>query len=77
MSRAHSGAKSASIPIQTEADVRCVKAHDLCWQGGPCPYCEVICHRDTRGRFAARPHTDAEDALRAEDWFHDSDMGAR
>lgn len=19
----------------------CVNAHDLCWQGGPCPYCET------------------------------------
>lgn len=23
-----------------EPEVRCINAHDLCWQGGPCPYCE-------------------------------------
>jgi hypothetical protein len=41
-----------SVPIQIEADTRCVNAHDLCWQGGPCPYCEIICYRDAQGRFA-------------------------
>lgn len=55
--------------------MKCVNAHDLCWQGGPCPYCEVVCYRDELGRFAS--NDDAEDALRAEDWFHDGDMGAR
>ena len=41
-----------------EADTRCVNAHDLCWQGGPCPYCEVVCHRDAQGRFASANHKD-------------------
>jgi hypothetical protein len=81
---------SPSVPSQPEADTRCVNAHDLCWQGGPCPYCEVTGYRDERGRFAtvvgSMPEpgngvrvadTATEDALRAEDWFHDSDMGAR
>ena len=38
--------------------LRCVNAHDLCWQGGPCPYCEVVCHRDAHGRFASANHKD-------------------
>jgi hypothetical protein len=35
-----------------EAVTQCVNAHDLCWQGGPCPYCEITGYRDARGRFA-------------------------
>ena len=36
-----------------ELMVECVNAHDRCFMGGPCPYCEyVLPMRDTRGRFA-------------------------
>ena len=40
---------------KVEPDTRCVSAHDRCYYGGPCPYCEVICHRDDNGRFARPP----------------------
>jgi hypothetical protein len=43
---------SPSVPSEIEADTRCVNAHDLCWQGGPCSYCEVTGYRDTKGRFS-------------------------
>lgn len=50
----------------TEADTKCVNAHDLCWQGGPCPYCEVVCYRDDKGRFAPKIEDNkAEDARMA------------
>ena len=33
---------------------RCVNAHDRCYLGGPCPYCEPIQPmRDTQGRFVS------------------------
>jgi hypothetical protein len=32
--------------------VKCVNSHDLCYQGGPCPYCEpVYPFRDESGKF--------------------------
>lgn len=32
---------------------KCVNAHDLCYQGGPCPYCEpIVPLRTEDGRFA-------------------------
>lgn len=34
-------------------DVKCVNAHDRCYEGGPCPYCEVTAYRDAQGQFAA------------------------
>jgi len=45
-----------------EADTKCVNAHDRCFMGGPCPYCEVICHRDAQGRFTTPATHKAEGA---------------
>jgi hypothetical protein len=36
----------------TELEVRCVNAHDRCFEGGPCPLCELVRYRDEQGRFA-------------------------
>lgn len=36
----------------TEPDLKCVNAHDRCFEGSPCPLCEAVCFRDEQGRFA-------------------------
>lgn len=35
------------------AETKCVNAHDRCFLGGPCPYCEITGYRDEHGRFAS------------------------
>jgi len=45
------------VAARMTKEPKCVNAHDLCWQGGLCPYCEVVCHRDAHGRFASAPTT--------------------
>jgi hypothetical protein len=78
--------------MSVQPDTKCVNAHDLCWQGGPCPYCQTTAWRDNGGRYAKSPHealphgplTTAEvlewfPGERDDDyeWFHDSDMESR
>jgi hypothetical protein len=30
----------------TEPDLKCVNAHDRCFEGGPCPLCERVRRRE-------------------------------
>ena len=36
---------------EVHVEVKCVNAHDRCFEGGPCPLCEVVRYRDEQGRF--------------------------
>ena len=38
-----------------EPDLKCVNAHDRCFEGGPCPLCEVVppARKDHRADAAA------------------------
>jgi hypothetical protein len=42
----------------SEAEVKCVNAHDRCFEGGPCPLCESVRYRDEQGRFAKPKEAD-------------------
>ena len=42
----------------SEAEVKCVNAHDRCFMGGPCPLCELVRYRDEQGRFAKPEEAD-------------------
>jgi hypothetical protein len=37
----------------------CVNAHDRCYEGGPCPYCEVPERKPTLGQMLAQNLSDA------------------
>jgi len=37
----------------------CVNAHDRCYEGGPCPYCEVPTRKPTLGQMLAQNLSDA------------------
>lgn len=41
--------------IIPDKEIKCVNAHDRCYEGGPCPLCELVRYRDAAGRFARNP----------------------
>jgi len=51
-------AREAEIGDTCLAEVKCVNAHDRCFEGGPCPLCEVVRYRDEQGRFAKTEEAD-------------------
>ena len=51
---------------EVHVEVKCVNAHDVCYEGGPCPLCEVVRYRDAQGRSVKpRWRTSLNDALAA------------
>lgn len=48
--------RSSASPAVRFPDLKCVNAHDRCFEGGTCPYCEVTAWRDAQGKFITSPY---------------------